>query len=322
MWVSAGHRTSVPLPERNSSAKFGHVTASHGTALPDIGPAHASRLDVSSALQLRRLAGLLLVTLVIALLELSGRPPGLDPVVLIPMAVLAGAALDGLVGGAIGGVVGSLYIVIYYSDPTLGAAAAGARVLTGLAATALSVLVAVALRDRASAAQRRAERRAADSDAVTALAARLGAEPAQAVAETLVRGAVDVVDVDMAVLTVLDPQTGQHIVRAAYGGSTSAVGVAVMPGAGITGRAITDRRLVVSAGRVNQADAVAGLRRRLQGRATAHSMAAVPCLQSGRVIATLTVGRADGWPFGNADKRVLKALGPLLILATTQPTVD
>ncbi len=257
------------------------------------------------------------MTLVIAVLEVSGRPAGLDPAVLIPMAVLCGAALDGLLGGSIGGVIGAAYIVMYYSDPALASAAAGARVLAGLAATALSVLIAVALRDRATAARRRAARRIAESDALVAFAARLGAEPPEAVAQTIVRGAVEVLDADMAVLTVLDPPSGRHIVRAAYGGSGAAVGIEVLPGAGITGLAIRDRRIVVATGQASDAHAVTRIQRRLQGRTTAQAMAALPALQAGRVIATLTIGRADGTPFGSDEKRVLAAMAPLVTLAAT-----
>ena len=45
-------------------------------------------------------------------------------------------------------------------------------------------------------------------------------------------------------MTVLDPQSGRHFVRAVHGGAPSALGVEVVPGVGVTGQALRDRKLV------------------------------------------------------------------------------
>ena len=115
----------------------------------------------------------------------------------------------------------------------------------------------------------------------------------------------------MAVLTLLDPQSGRHFVRAAFGGG-SAVGVEVTPGVGVTGRAIRDRRIVTGS---IDATSASGLNRRLRGNAGAQSMAAVASAQSNRVVASLTVGRADGAPFSSQDQRLLEAIGSVVTLA-------
>ena len=56
----------------------------------------------------------------------------------------------------------------------------------------------------------------------------------------------------MAILTVLDPQSGRHFVRAAHGSAPSAVGVEVVPGVGITGQALRDRKLVTVGARARR----------------------------------------------------------------------
>ncbi|MGZ8634713.1 MAG: GAF domain-containing protein [Solirubrobacteraceae bacterium] len=269
----------------------------------------------ASALPLRHFAGLVLVTVVIAVIEATGRAPGLDPAVLLPMAILAGAAFDGLVGGGLAAVVGGMYLGLYYTDPTISTTGSFARILVGLASSALAVLVALALRDRAHVERERGRRRQEESAAVLAFAQRLGAEPPETLGTAVVQAAAQLLDADMAVLTLLDPPSGRHVVRAALVGSSSPVGVEVPPGVGVTGQAIRERRLVMAAG--PDPGGVLGLQRRLRGRTSAHTMAAVPALQAGRVIATLTVGRADGVPFGVAERQMLEATGPLITLAVS-----
>lgn len=265
----------------------------------------------------RRYAGLLLVALVIALLEASGRPPGLDPAVLIPMAVLAGAAIDGLVGGSIAAMVGGLYLGVYYTGPAFAGTGTLARLLAGFAATGLAVLIPVALRDRVGFERRRSERQLAETGALVEFARRLGAEQPETVPGAVVSGALELIEADMAVLTVLDPPSGRHVVRAARGGSSSPVGIEVAPGVGITGQAIRDRRLIVATAPPPESVGAAGITRRLSGRRFAQTMAAVPAVQAGRVIATLTVGRADGTRFGPTERRLLEACGPIVALAVS-----
>lgn len=268
-------------------------------------------------LPLRRFMGLLLVAAVIALIEMTGRPAGLDPAVLIPMAVLAGAALDGLVGGGLASAVGGLYLGLYYISAMQSLApiaGAPSRALVGLAACALAVLVAIWFRDRVAAARERTAAAAGDSGVITGFAARVADERPDAVTTTLVSGTAQLLDADLVVLTVLDPPSGRHIVRAAHGGMGSPLGVEVLPGVGVTGHAIRDRRLVVAGG---EDGVVRRLQRRLDGRGTPQSVAAMPALQAGRVVASLTVGRSSGEPFDETERARLAAIMPIVSLAVS-----
>jgi diguanylate cyclase (GGDEF)-like protein len=128
---------------------------------------------------------------------------------------------------------------------------------------------------------------------VIALTDRLAHEPFDSMPDLLAIGAASLLDADMAVLTILDPPTGRHFVRAAYGGSGSALGVEVLPGVGITGQAIRQRQVIL-----------------------AGFAAALPALQAGRVIATITFGRNERKrPFGESERRLLEGILPVVTLA-------
>ncbi|HEY4957594.1 MAG TPA: sensor domain-containing diguanylate cyclase [Caldimonas sp.] len=257
----------------------------------------------------------------VLLVELLGRPPALDPAMLLPVVVLAATALGGITSGALAGVVGGLYLVLYYSQPAAGHAAAGlalggmARVVGSVVASAFAAWVATMLRERSEAGRVAAAAAGSRADEVADFATRLANEPPETMPGALIEGAAELLQADMAVLTVLDPPSGRHYVRAAHGGATSAVGVEVLPGVGIAGQAIRDRRLIVT-GDYDTAG-VPGLKQRLRGKSAAHSMAAVAGLQAGRVIASLTVGRAEGAPFSDDDQRLLEAIGALVTLAVS-----
>jgi len=179
-------------------------------------------------------------------------------------------------------------------------------------ATAVTVWIAFRI-ERGGNAQRRAAAAAAlRDDQMADLARRLASDSADEMSNELVDGAAQLLSADMAVLTVLDPSSGRHYVRATRGGGGSAVGVEVTPGVGITGQAIRDQRLVVSGA---DPTSLTGLQRRLDGGSGAHSMAAVPGLQAGRVITSITVGRGDGSPFDAADQHALEQIGALAALA-------
>lgn len=255
----------------------------------------------------------------VLLVEVLGRPAALDPQMLLPVVVLAATALGGITSGALAGGVGALYLVLYYSQPAIVEPGAGfapggmARVVVSVVASAFAAWIATLLAERgetersaASAARRR-------TNEVADFARRLANEPPDTMPAALVDGAAELLEADMAVLTVLDPPSGRHYVRVAQGGATSAVGVEVLPGVGITGQAIRDRRLIVTGG--YDTASVHGLKRRLRGKSTAQSMAAVAGLQAGRVIASLTVGRAQGGPFSDDDQRMLEQIGALVTLA-------
>lgn len=285
--------------------------------------ARRSRLTLTGALPYRRASGLLIVAVLVVLVVLLGHPSALDLAIFVPVAALAGAAVGGVASGVVGAVVGEAYLVLYYSLPGVAAANGGlGRVILSIAASATALWFAAYMADRGRSERAVASASTQRSAFVTEFAARLADESPDDVPNALVRGAATLLRADMAVLTLLDPQSARHFVRAAFGG-TSAVGVEVTPGVGVTGRAIRDRQLVT--GYIDTTTA-SGLNRRLRGNAGAQSMAAVASVQSGRVIASLTVGRADGTPFSDEDQRLLVAIGSVVALALAgslvRPDVD
>jgi diguanylate cyclase (GGDEF)-like protein len=286
----------------------------------NIAPVQRRRIVPPSALPFRRVSGVFLAATMVVLVELLGRPPALDPAMLLPIVVLAATALGGITSGALAGVVGALYLVLYYSQPAAGQPGAGivlggmAHVLASVVASAVAAWIATMLADRGETERAAAAAAASRVDETADFATRLANEPPESMPGVLVQRAAALLEADMAVLTVLDPPTGRQYVRAAHGGATSALGVEVLPGVGITGQAIRDRRLIVTGG--HDTVSAHGLRRRLRGKSGA-SMAAVAGLQAGRVIASLTVGRARGDPFSDDDQRMLEQIGPLVTLAVS-----
>lgn len=272
-----------------------------------------SRLALPAALPYHRASGLFFAAVLIVAYVILGHPTLLDPAVLVPVAALAGAAVGGIASGVLGVAVGEAYLVLYYSQPGVAAANGGmGRVIASIAASAIILWLAAYLADRGRAERAVASAAARRSTFVSELAARLADESQDEVPTALVRGAASLLRADMAVLTLLDPHSGRHIVRVAFGGGSSAVGVEVTPGMGVTGRAIRDRAVVTGS---IDATSASGLNRRLRGNAGAQSMAAVASIQSGRVVASLTVGRTDGLPFSDEDQRLLEGIGSMVALA-------
>jgi GAF domain len=274
-------------------------------------PVRRRRLALPSALRYKRASGLMFVALLMIVVEVLGQPAALDPAVLLPVAVLAGVALGGLSSGILAAIVGGAWLVLFYAQPGLAASGAGmARAVGSMFACGASILIAAYLIDRArldgaAAAARR-------PDVVGELAARLASVRTEHLTVALVGGAAELLRADMAVLTVLEPASGRHVVRAARGSGSSPIGVEVVPGVGITGQAIRDRRVVVAA--AFDTSSAQGLTRRLGGKSGA-SMAAVAGVQADRVVASLTVGRSDGSSFSAEDQRLLGAIGSLAALA-------
>jgi diguanylate cyclase (GGDEF)-like protein len=289
------------------------VTARSVAAVAKAPFAQRGRFGLPSALPYQRASGVVLVALLVIVLELLGRPAALDPAILLPAAVLAGVALGGAWSGIAATVVGGAYLVLYYSQPSAAVAGTGVgRVVASLVVSAVSVWIASYLHGLSKSSRLEAAAAARRAEVVGEFAARLASETSGQMPKALVSDAADLLGADMAVLTVLDPNSGRHIVRAAHGGTASFVGVEVLPGVGITGQAIRERRLVLSGGAdTSSAD---GLNRRLRGK-SAQTMAAVAGLQQGRVVASLTVGRADGRPFTKQDQRLLVSIGALMTLA-------
>jgi len=269
-----------------------------------------------SALPYRRASGLAFVAALVLVVQLTRHQPWLDPAVLLPIAVLASTAIGGVPAGVLATVIGALYLALFYAQP--GALVTGdtlGHVVGSVLASCLAMWVATYLIRRGDAERASAVAATRRSDDLADFAARLANQAPELVGDALVAGTAELLDGDMAVLTVLDPPSGRHFVRSTFGGEGTAVGVGVLPGVGITGQAIRDRKLVISGG--HDATSVQGLKRRLRGKSGVQSMAAVVGLQQGRVIASLTVGREDGAAFSASDQRLLEAIAALMTLAVT-----
>ena len=259
---------------------------------PKTEPAAAGRV-AASALPLRPLAAFALVGGMIVLVELAGRQMGLEPSMLLPLVVGAATFLGGVSSGFIAGSIGGGYTVLYYSQPGWAGAGGVPHAVATLTAAALAAWVALHVRDRLDIYRADEAAQAEFVDRVIALTDRLAHEPFDSMPDVLAIGAATLLEADQAVLTILDPPTGRHFVRAVYGGSGSALGVEVLPGVGIPGQAIRQRQVIL-----------------------AGAAAALPALQAGRVIATITFGRNERKPeFGEADRKLMEGILPVVTLA-------
>jgi diguanylate cyclase (GGDEF)-like protein len=162
-----------------------------------------------------------------------------------------------------------------------------------IVASALAAWPVLALRDRVDSYRGTSATAATRSGDLAQFTDRLAHEPFDTMPEMLAIGASALVDADMAVLTILDPPTGRHFVRAVHGTGANALGVEVLPGVGIAGQSMRERRILLAGG-----------------------SAALPATQAGRVIATLTLARSDrNRPFTDADMPVLEQILPIVTLA-------
>jgi diguanylate cyclase (GGDEF)-like protein len=288
------------------------VTATSAAVLAEAAQPRRGRFVLPSALSIQRASGLALLAVVILAIELLGRPAALDPGILLPLVVLAATALGGRISGLLVTAVGGAYLVLYYSQPDNLIPGGIARAGVSIGASVLVVWIATTLIARARSERAAAGAAAQRSETVSAFARRLGNESTLEMPAALVNGTAALLGADMAVLTVLDPVSSRHFVRAAHGGRSSGIGVEVEPGVGSTGQARRDRRWIVAGG--HNVSSVPGLSRRLRGKSGA-AMVAVPCVQAGRVIASLTVGRADGANFTVNEQQLLDAIGALATLA-------
>jgi diguanylate cyclase (GGDEF)-like protein len=191
------------------------------------------------------------------------------------------------------------------SASTTEAAAAPRRVPSTFGSAATSLLSGVGRR-AASASQTHAGHSLGQR--VKAFTTMLADDPSGSSPEALVYGAARLVDADMAVLTIVDPHSGRHFVRGVHGGGESAMGVEVVPGVGITGQALTERRLLIATPDPSRTVS-----------APAPVVAALPALRNDTVVATLTVRRSDtNRPFDTDDRAVLDLVGPIVALAVGQ----
>jgi diguanylate cyclase (GGDEF)-like protein len=230
----------------------------------------------------------------VVLVVVGGRQLGLEPAMLLPLVVGGATFFAGLTGGFIAGGVGGAYTVLYYAQPAWGGSNNGtAHAIATVVAAAFAAAAALKVRDRLDAYRADEAAQAEFVDRVIALTDRLAHEPFDSMPDVLAIGAASLLDADQAVLTILDPPTGRHFVRAVFGGSSSALGVEVLPGVGITGQSIRQRQVIL-----------------------AGATAALPALQAGRVIATITLGRNERKrPFGESERKLLEGILPVVTLA-------
>ena len=248
----------------------------------------------ASALPLRALAAFGLAAGMVVLVELAGRPIGLEPAMLLPLVVGGATFVAGIGGGLIAGSIGGAYTVLYYSQPAWAGSAGGVgHAIATVTAAALAAWLLLRVRDRLDAYRAEEAAQSEFVDRVIALTDRLAHEPFDSMPDVLAIGAASLLEADMAVLTILDPPTGRHFVRAVHGSSGSALGVEVLPGVGITGEAIRQRQVIL-----------------------AGPTAALPALQAGRVIATITLGRNERKRvFGDSERKLLEGILPVVTLA-------
>jgi diguanylate cyclase (GGDEF)-like protein/PAS domain S-box-containing protein len=108
--------------------------------------------------------------------------------------------------------------------------------------------------------------------------------------DLLVGGVAKVLPADLVVLTVLDRPSGRYLVRGARGLGPSAVGTEILPGEGVTGRALRDRLPVVVEDLPRSAYPPA-----VRALVASDGLAAVavPLIRKGAIVGALMVGRAD-----------------------------
>lgn len=104
-----------------------------------------------------------------------------------------------------------------------------------------------------------------------------------------------------------DERDGRHFVRAVHGSDPVLIGVEVLPGAGVAGQAILERRLVVGERRQPVAAS-------LDAEHVA-AAAAVPVMAGPRVRATVTLGRrGEGRPFDAVERDELEQIATAISL--------
>jgi diguanylate cyclase (GGDEF)-like protein len=239
----------------------------------------------------------------IGLVELLRHPPGLEPAAVIPVLVLLATIIGGFLIGWLAAAVGIAYAAVYYLSTPLTTLPGGIiRLVLTMAAAAVVVWAAARLRESRTQAATSANRHEVRSSNVQEFTRALANEPEDTLPQAVVAKVADLLQTDTAVLTVLDPHTGRQHVRAIRGGGASALGVEVIPGVGVTGQALRERRLVLASSNGSEPGP--------------HHVAAVPATQAGRVLATITCGRTDPRrPFSADDVATLELIAPVLTLA-------
>lgn len=311
----------------NRSSMFAVVTA---PSLPRA-PVAAGTWTLTRLADLaRQLAGALLV-IAAGVTGVVAVPAGnFDPALPILLAVIVGGALGGVRGGLLAAGAALVVALFYYSQaPLVGSPGNAARVLMLLLTTLAGGWLVGSLRDVLDRLRPRAATYNRAAERIRTFSVTVADAADDALYATIVREGAALVGADMAVLTVIDPRSGRHVVCATRGTDPQAMGVEVLPGVGVTGEALRDQRMVVASG--VEPEPALGLLDRLAAYLPSHRLraarsapsptsaagrpaAAVPCLHAGRVTATLTVGRRAARPFDSDDRLALSMAAPTIAL--------
>jgi diguanylate cyclase (GGDEF)-like protein len=134
----------------------------------------------------------------------------------------------------------------------------------------------------------------------------------------LVDALADIVPADVIALTALERSTGRYLVRAARGLPADMLGSEILPGEGVSGRAIASRSFVLAA--QTRDDYPRSVRDAVVPDAMA--MAGVPLIRDGVVLGAIVLGRADAAEpaFSALECEILTLLGAgtALALANSQ----
>ncbi|MDQ6795249.1 MAG: diguanylate cyclase [Chloroflexota bacterium] len=129
----------------------------------------------------------------------------------------------------------------------------------------------------------------------------------------LVDALADIVPADVIALTALERSTGRYLIRAARGIPASMMGAEILPGEGVSGRAIASRSLVL-AGMMRDEYPMAV---REVVASDEMSMAGIPLIRDGIVLGAIAVGRAAAAEpaFSPLECEILTLLGAGTALA-------
>lgn len=243
----------------------------------------------------------LAVALVLTLLRANGiRFPDPAPILLLPVVASALAGRNsGLVAAGIAGVASLIH---FASPPFVGQPDNALRVMTILLMLPVVAVMVGTIRDRLAAGRDELVARRLFGLRLGKFSAALTKESVESVYAAFVERVPDLISCDLVALTLADPRDGRHFVRAVHGADPSLVGVEIMPGVGVAGQAIRDRRVVV-AERLEPAAMAAS------ESATASTVAGAPVIADGRVMASLTFGRtSDARPFSPLEREAMEAV--------------
>lgn len=245
----------------------------------------------------------LAVALVLEMLRGRGvRLPDPAPVLLLP--VIASALLGGRRSGLAASAIAGVACLIYFAGPPFADQADNAlrALILLLMLPSVAIMVGVT-RDRLASGREELLARRLFATGLVEFTGELSEEHVEDVYAALVERVPALLACDLVALTSADRSDGRHFVRAVHGADPALVGVEIMPGVGVAGRAIRDRRVVV-AERLEPA-ATAGA----ADSPTSSTVAAAPVIADRRVVASLTFGRtADARPFTPLEREWMAAL--------------